>query len=255
MKSIMRSFIIAFSMYSKVPMPRCEWDEKSMRYAMCFFPFVGILIGGLEFLWFFISQEFAISKMITTAVFVIIPVLVTGGIHIDGFLDTVDALSSNQSRENKIRILSDPNSGAFAIIFCVIYFMLYFSFFYEINKASILIVCLGFIMSRSLSAISVVTFKKAKDTGLVHTFSSGSIVNTVRLVNIIVFLITAIVMLLINTLLAAIAISSALLVFCYYYKKAYRNFGGINGDLCGYFLQLCELILLICIVGGSLIWF
>ena len=41
----MRSLIIAFSMYSRIPMPRCEWDERGMKYSMCFFPLVGAVLG------------------------------------------------------------------------------------------------------------------------------------------------------------------------------------------------------------------
>mgnify|MGYP000637783259 CR=1 FL=1 len=37
----MRAAIIAFSMYSRIPMPMFEWKEEDMKYAMCFFPAIG----------------------------------------------------------------------------------------------------------------------------------------------------------------------------------------------------------------------
>ena len=43
---IFNSLIIAIAMYSKIPMPQAEWNEKNMRYAMCFFPVVGVVIGA-----------------------------------------------------------------------------------------------------------------------------------------------------------------------------------------------------------------
>ena len=46
MKKFYHSFLIAFSMYSKIPMPQCEWNEENMAYAMCFFPWIGVAIGG-----------------------------------------------------------------------------------------------------------------------------------------------------------------------------------------------------------------
>ena len=46
---IFNSLIIAIAMYSKIPMPQAEWNEKNMRYAMCFFPVVGVVIGAAEF--------------------------------------------------------------------------------------------------------------------------------------------------------------------------------------------------------------
>ena len=48
--NIIKSICVAFSMYSKIPMPRVEWNEKNMKYAMCFFPIVGAVIGGLSFI-------------------------------------------------------------------------------------------------------------------------------------------------------------------------------------------------------------
>ena len=35
---LLNAMIIAIAMYSKIPMPRVDWNEKNMRYAMCFFP-------------------------------------------------------------------------------------------------------------------------------------------------------------------------------------------------------------------------
>ena len=48
MKKFYHSFLIAFSMYSKIPMPQCEWNEENMAYAMCFFPWIGVAIGGVN---------------------------------------------------------------------------------------------------------------------------------------------------------------------------------------------------------------
>ena len=39
--NMLKSLIIALAMYSKLPVPNIDWDEKNMRYAMCFFPVVG----------------------------------------------------------------------------------------------------------------------------------------------------------------------------------------------------------------------
>ena len=52
MKSIKRiwnSFKIAFSMYSRIPMPRSEWTDENKSYAMCFFPWIGAVIGLLSY--------------------------------------------------------------------------------------------------------------------------------------------------------------------------------------------------------------
>lgn len=255
MKSIIQSFIIAFSMYSKIPMPKDNWEEKNLRYAMCFFPFVGIAVGAVLIAWYYIAGKFHAGNMVTTVFLVVLPIMLTGGIHMDGFLDTVDALSSNQGKEKRLEILSDPHTGAFAIIFCGVYYLLSFCFWHEISNRSIMIVAIGFVLSRSLSALSVVNFKKAKDTGLAYTFSNSAVRKTVSITSAIMAILCAAAMLYLNPGLGVIALCSSGAVFLYYRYKAYKSFGGITGDLCGYFLQLCELAILICVVGGDKIWY
>ena len=78
-------FFIAFSMYSKIPMPQFEWKDEDMRYALCFFPWVGAVIGVLWYLWKWICDRFAVGTLCYAVVGTAIPILVTGGFHVDGF--------------------------------------------------------------------------------------------------------------------------------------------------------------------------
>ena len=88
MTALWNSFKIAFSMYSKIPMPQSEWTKENMRYVMCFLPVIGAVIGGLIYGWSVLAAKFGIigEKNFYAAVMILIPVAVTGGIHMDGFL-------------------------------------------------------------------------------------------------------------------------------------------------------------------------
>ncbi|MCR4943037.1 MAG: adenosylcobinamide-GDP ribazoletransferase [Clostridium sp.] len=240
---------IAFSMYSKIPMPEAKWDEKNMRYALCFFPFVGIVIGALFYLWFIISNSLGLNNILRSAVFTVIPILITGGIHVDGFVDTMDAVNSYQSKERKLEILKDSHIGAFALITCIVYFILNFGIVSEIrNFDSVFIIALGFVLSRSLSTMSIVKFQSAKNSGLARTFKDGAEKNTVKNVMIFYIILIAILMIYINAILGLGAFLSALSSFVYYKSMSYKNFGGITGDLAGFFLQICELMIMIVVV-------
>ena len=173
--NIIKSICVAFSMYSKIPMPRVEWNEKNMKYAMCFFPLVGAVIGGLMLLVRFLCGRFGFNTSVYAVVMTALPVLVSGGIHTDGFIDTVDALSSYGDKEKKLEILKDPHTGAFAIIGAVMYYLLFFGFMTEIwdIKATIA-VSVGFVLSRSLSGLAIGIFKCAKNSGLLYTFKSAA---------------------------------------------------------------------------------
>ena len=44
---VIRSMIIAFSTYSRIPMPQVEWSDANKKYTMCFFPAIGAVVGLL----------------------------------------------------------------------------------------------------------------------------------------------------------------------------------------------------------------
>jgi adenosylcobinamide-GDP ribazoletransferase len=245
---IWNAFKIAFSMYSKIPMPKTDWNKKNMKYAFCFFPVVGMVILALIMLWDYISVNLQMGSIMHTAILVVIPVLVTGGIHLDGFLDTMDALSSYQPMEKRLEILKDPHTGAFAIISAVIYFIVYFGAWSEVRGETLIIISIGFVLSRSLSGFSVVTFPCAKSSGLAAQFSDAAEKNKVKLTMGMYILICSLVMLYVNVLLGGICVITALIVFIYYNVMSKKNFGGITGDLAGCFLQICELCMALSVV-------
>ena len=220
------SFKIAFSMYSKIPMPKTDWNNESMKYAMCFFPLVGGTIGMLLYAVYMISYKLEFGDIFRTALLTIMPVLITGGIHLDGFVDTMDAINSYQPVERKLEILKDSHIGAFALISC-------------------------FMLSRALSGLSIVTFPCAKKSGLAAGFSDAAQKNIVKVAMYFYILACIVGMLYIDLILGIISFLSAFFMFFYYKHMSIKKFSGITGDLAGYFLQMCELLMLIAVVLGE----
>ncbi len=243
MINLMGSFVIAFSMYSRIPMPQVEWTRERMKYAMCFFPLIGAVIGVLQLLVYWACNRFGFSyfgKLFP----VILPILITGAIHMDGLLDVIDARSSHMETERKLEILKDPHTGAFAIIGCGVYLLLYAAVFGELRPNMLPAFGMIFILTRALSGLAVVTFPMAKKSGLAASFSGAAHKRTVGIVMILYLLIGEVgIWYFSGILAAAIVFLIASLVYWYYYTMAKREFGGITGDLAGYFLQICELAL------------
>lgn len=249
---LLNALAIAISMYSKLPAPTVEWDEKNMKYAMCFFPIVGVVIGILQFvIGYILFMYTSCGKLAFAAVMTLIPVLVTGGIHLDGYADTIDALSSWGDREKKLMILKDPNTGAFAVIGLCVYFTATLALWSEADVSVLQLAACMYPLSRSLSGISVVSFPMAKNSGLLKTFHDGAHRQKVRIVLIVWVCADAALMFAAGFSLgpagaaaAGIMLAAALLVFLYYYRMSRKWFGGTTGDLAGYFLQVCELAML-----------
>ena len=243
------SLAIGVSMYSKIPMPRVEWNEKNMKYAMCFFPLVGVVTGILEVI---LGNVLLVYTSCGTLFFAggmtLLPVLVNGGIHMDGFLDTQDALGSYQPRERRLEILKDSHAGAFAIISCAVYLMMYVAVYSALTSHAVVVIGFGFVLSRTLSGLSVITFPQARQKGLAATFSQNAARKATRSVLLLYLAGLIAAMLAAGGLAGAGALLGAGGMYLYYYRMSLKKFGGITGDLAGYFLQMCELIMAACVV-------
>lgn len=242
---LLQSLIIAFSMYSRLPMPRIEWSGGGMKYVLCFFPLIGVVIGAVVsgFWWF--AGRMGLEPVTTACIGTALPLLVTGGIHMDGFLDTVDARSSCQDRQRKLEILKDPHTGAFAIIGCGIYLLFYVAVFAALKEKAFPAVAGIYVMTRAFSGWSVVSFPKAKKDGLASTFAQGAQVRAVQAVMGLWAVAAAVFFWYAGGIFTMAALSmSAVIVLFWYYRMAMREFGGMTGDLAGYFLQTAELVML-----------
>ena len=243
-------------MYSKIPMPQSEWTDENMSLAMCFFPWVGAVIGLASWVvyqaggWLADRQETlssgipGSSNLFLTMLLVLIPIFITGGIHLDGFLDTQDALSSYQPMERRLEILKDSHAGAFAIISCSVYFFAYTGIYSMLTAHAVKVTAISFMLSRTLSGLSVICFPQArkKGQGLVATFSESAEKRVNRR------MLLSVLMIVVGKWSGAAAVIMAFLVFGYYHHMSIRKFGGVTGDLAGYFLQMCEILMALAVV-------
>lgn len=242
--TVLETIAVAFSMFSAIPMPQIPWNERNMRYALCAFPLVGAVIGGALWLWGWLCGVLGFPAVLRGAGCCVLPVLLTGGIHLDGYADTQDALSSHRDPEKKQEILKDPHLGAFAAIRLGTYLIMDFALWTALKTYPGAPVLLGMCLSRSLSALAMAWFPLARNTGLAHTFATAADKRRVRLILTLLSLALAGGMCAGGVQGAAMALS-ALGVFVYYRHMAKRQFGGLSGDLAGWFLQTAELWMLL----------
>lgn len=279
---LIRSLCIAFSMYSRIPVPGGEWDKEDMKYSIGLFPLVGAAIGGLCAGWLIWTQQFmgiagaSVSTgefgpsrtaffIVRTLVACILPVVVTGGIHLDGFMDTSDAIRSWGDRGKKLQILSDPHIGAFAVIDLMVLAALWVCGVSVIAGSGSIefygILGLEFVLARALSGLAAVLFQNARGEGTLWAFTDYS--ESTRRINLrilgVLGVLAAAGMVLLQPLAGGAAVIASLAVFGLYRRSAYRDFGGITGDLEGWFLCRCEVAAVcaaaavyICIWRGAL---
>ncbi len=246
-KKLVNSLKNAFAMYSRLPVPGPKWTEENISYTMCFFPWVGAVIGIVTWAVFLLkgwiaAQGFAFGGLFFTILFVLIPLFITGGIHMDGFMDTTDALRSYQSKEQRLAILKDPHIGAFAAIALSMYLLADAALYSAVTARSMVVICLGFCLSRTLSAWSVIAFPKARQDGFAAELAKASGKGT-RPVLVVYLVLLTLAMLMAGGIPGLVSLLAAGFWFLCYRWMSVRRFGGITGDLAGYFLQGCELFI------------
>ena len=253
---LFKSFAIAFSIYSKIPMPGFVWKEEDMRWHLIFFPFVGMVIGALEYLLLTALFGQDLPLLFPVALAGVIPLLVTGGFHLDGFMDVQDALCSFKPKEEKLLILKDPHVGAFAVISLLVYVLLYGGALSLVlthgGVAGIALFAFSFPACRALGALVMLKLKKAKTDGMLRreTRDAGTAVMVVLAAELLCFLG---VMLWIDPW-GTLLLLGVLLIFTIYYRwKMYREFGGVTGDTTGYYITCSELVVLMALAAWSMI--
>ena len=240
------ALLIALSTYSRVPVPRADWTQENRRYALCFFPLAGVVIAAAEFVWW--RLWWGRWSFLFAAGSTLIPLVITGGIHMDGLMDTADALASNGRREKKLEILKDSRCGAFAVMACAGYLLLSFALWAEARE-DLLFMLPAFPASRALSALAAVNLRPAREDGMLRSFTDEEGKKAVTVANLLwLFLcllawaaLAAAAGKAVCVIAPALVLASAIPV---YRHLAYRDFGGVTGDLAGAFLQLTELALL-----------
>lgn len=253
---LLRSMSAAFTMYSKFPAPRVEWTADTMAWALCCFPLVGAAIGLVLFLWLWLADLLGLGTALTAAGALLLPIFLSGGIHLDGLCDTADALGSHQSRERKLEILKDSHIGAFGVITCALYLIVFFAVWCEalpLDRRA-MGAALVPVLSRSCSGLMAVTMPNARGGGLLAVFTQPMDLPKARLVLGAWALLSAAAIVIFAPQAGLPAVCAAGLVVLYFRTMSRRQFGGITGDLAGFFLQLCELGCMLAMAVVPKVW-
>ena len=243
---VIKAMAIAFARYSKIPMPIFVWEEADFGASLVCFPWVGAVIGAVALGLYYGAAFCQLPVFATACLLASVPLWLTGGFHVDGFLDTADARASYKSREEKLSILHDSRIGAFAVIGFVRIGLVYFgslSVLCEAHNASGMWVwAAGFFVARVLCALCVSFLPPARKTGMLYEEAGSTKPHEtgIRTVLVIELFLSFSLCLLLCEAAGVALIVSAILSLLYFVVVCQKEFGGITGDLAGYFVVLCE---------------
>lgn len=257
MKSLISGLLVAFSMYSAIPVPQVNWEKKTMRWTLIFLPLVGVVISAIQWIWFMFCRHFDANMLFFAVGATLIPLCISGGIHLDGLCDTCDALCSFGDREKRLAILKDPHVGAFGPMWISAFFLAECGCFAQIYAKSALfpVVLCGFALARTMGGRKVVASPCAKDSGLAHIFAENSDKKMVSCVLCAEFIIILLLFIWLTGHVITAAVLAVLLIAWYgiHERLSIRTFGGITGDLAGFCISISELLCLVVAAVGGLV--
>ncbi len=130
---MMKSFKIALQFLTILPLRiESKLKEEDFGRALLYFPLVGLLIG---FLLCSIAAIFSfLPNLVLAALILIASIVITGGIHLDGFSDTGDGFYGRNSRERILEIMRDSRIGVMGVIGIVSILLLKFTLFTSMPK-------------------------------------------------------------------------------------------------------------------------
>ena len=247
--TFLHSLCAAFSMFSALPAPQVPWEKGKIRYMLACLPFVGAAIGIAEYLWLLFCGWLSLGMALRAVGFTLIPILVTGGIHLDGFMDTVDALKSHADPEKKRAILKDPHAGAFAIIGLAAYLLAYFGLCTQLAPTGRTILLLGGIhlVSRSLSAVSGTLLPMGSMEGTLRFFHQTAD-KKAGFLAVGWAALSAVALVAVQSLVGLVMALGAIATLLLVRRMAMKEFGGLSGDIVGFQLQAVELVMLALLV-------
>lgn len=252
---VITGFFMAWGCFTAIPCPYKRWDEAARKYMLVTLPLIGLIIGALWYAVFILLGTLKIPFLLSVAVLTLMPQLLSGFIHVDGFMDCCDAVFSRRTLAEKQRILKDSHVGAFGVIGLLVWAMISFgalgdltfriSQIVDMNAGDVsdMAGCLLMIpvVSRFMSAVSV-----GKYRAMEHSQYSGTYMGIkLRLVTLLILYLSGLAVYLTAELPYSVIIAevAAYWLACLY---ARRQLGGMSGDVAGFCLVISETAALVC---------
>ena len=236
MKTYLHAFAMCQSMFCAIPAPQV-WDEKAKDKMLLFLPIVGLEIGLIWAGLAWLCRLLNLPTMMTALVLSAYPYIVTGFLHLDGYMDVTDAVKSWRDLDKRREILKDSHVGSFAVIGIVLLVIAQFAVFASVREdANYLVLIFIPAVSRCCSALAVTVLKPMSTSQYADQKKPKSymVVLTVMLA---VFLAA-------GFLLCGkygFALVGCMAGYGLALRRAYKSLEGMNGDISGYALTLGEL--------------
>jgi adenosylcobinamide-GDP ribazoletransferase len=209
-----------------------------------YFPLVGLLLACLLWLLMLLLTPL-VPQLALAALLVVGLVILTGGLHLDGLMDTCDGLLGGSTRERKLEIMRDSHVGSFGVLGGICILLLKFALFASVNIHGLpLALLLALPSARWAMLLALRVFPSARSTGLGAAYHQAVTTEGVLLAAIIALAIVLVTGQLIG-LIVWVTVTMVALVLGFWIT---RSIGGLTGDSYGAIAEVVEVLALLVVV-------
>lgn len=234
----MKSFFFALQHLSRIRLYNGEFNEIAFGKSPVYFPAVGLILG----IALLLARQIFILVFpvpVVAALLIVTMAALTGGIHLDGFMDTFDGMFSGRSKERKMEIMRDSRVGAFGVLGLACLFLLKYSAFTALPVEILTsLIILATVLSRWAMVYLIVFFPYARKEGLGTLYSLYAGKREFALATLGAALIT-----ILTAGVAGLLIWLTLFIVVHFVaQKVKAELGGLTGDIYGATCEGSELI-------------
>ena len=245
----MSSFLLALQFLTTLPLKIRNFSDKKMAWALVYFPIVGLFLGLMLLGLNTLLSIFGISPAVANIILVIVLIILTGGMHLDGVADTADAFLSGKAKKEMLEIMRDSHIGVMGVLALISIILLKISLLSSVNVAvkpvALMLMC---ILSRWSVVLAMYLFPYARQEGKARLFIQGMDLK-IFFLSTIAAVICSFLIWHIQGLIVLLAVA-----LCSYVigKLVMRKIGGVTGDTLGATIELTEIVILltVCITQG-----
>ncbi len=251
-------FLAALSFLTTIPLPyQRETNPEEVGRSIVYFPVVGVIIGlilaALNWLLSLILPSAVVNSLLLVSL-----VVISGALHLDGFVDTCDGIAGHKTVEDRWRVMHDSRSGAFGIVGAVLLLLVkYVSLSSVPGNLMMVTLVLMPVVSRWAMVYAVFAYPYARPTGLGKIFkqeTSGQRFAVATIITLAVAIGLARLANVTHFYLAGLAIMLGIWVIAMtmgaYFK---RKFSGLTGDTYGAINEVAEVgvLILVCLLAHN----
>jgi len=234
-------FLAALRFLTIIPLPGGKLSPREVGRSIAYFPAVGAIIGlilvGLNRLLGLVLPSELVNILLVVSL-----AIVSGGLHLDGFVDTCDGMVGHKTVAQRRRVMKDSRAGAFGIIgVCCLLLVKYVSLNSVPESWLVPTLLLMPVLSRWAMVYAVFVYPYAKPSGLGRAFKEEA--NRLGfLVATIIALAIAVIPVQLAGLVIMLVVWIIVTVVASYLKS---RFGGLTGDTYGAINEIAEVLVLI----------